>query len=384
MDEVKKQQSGPPRYRNKLFKYMTLTLLFLALFFSIGFVGLEKASSSKFCSSCHEMKPEYNTWKASTHSEVDCVNCHKEPGVKQIAKVQADGIIKNLRNEKVTSAAIIRMTKEIPNSACEKCHNMSTRQVTPSGDIIIPHDQHLDKNIKCIQCHSNVAHGEIADRNMTFRTDYDKWDSKVGKAAMADLKFTRPTMETCMDCHIARKITTECKACHTSGMEPESHNKADFKTQSHGLLAKTDLTECNSCHKYMSTAPLEGYGTVSTIDKYLNQDSVQLDKNEHTYAKENTFCQACHNKRPPSHNNTFIGSHGAQASKNQEKCSTCHDENKTTTAGSNTVNCSTCHQMKHLDKWREDHPIPVENVKKPEARCYTCHVEKTCTACHKN
>ncbi|HEY2421544.1 MAG TPA: NapC/NirT family cytochrome c [Neobacillus sp.] len=383
MDEEQKQLPTPPRYRYKLIKYMTLTLMFLVLFFTIGFIGVEKASSSKFCSSCHEMKPEYYTWKASTHSQVDCVSCHKDPGIKQIAKVQAEGIIKNIRNENVATAAIIRMTKEIPNSACEKCHSMSTRQVTPSGDLIIPHDKHLDKNIKCTQCHSNVAHGDIADRNMTFKTDYDKWDSKTGVAAMADLKFTRPTMETCMDCHIARKITTECKACHTSGMVPSSHKKADFKTKAHGVLAKTELNECNSCHKYMSTAPLEGYGTVSTVDKYLNQN-VQQDKNSHTYAKENTFCIACHNTRPASHTSTFIGNHGAQASNNPEKCSTCHDENKTNTASSNTVYCSSCHQMKHQTNWREHHPIAVENVKKPEARCYTCHVEKTCTSCHKN
>ncbi|WP_066091828.1 NapC/NirT family cytochrome c [Neobacillus novalis] len=384
MNEEKKQLPFPPRYRYMLIKIATLTLLFLALFFFVGVYGLEATSSSKFCSSCHEMKPEYYTWKASTHSEVDCVKCHTEPGIKQIAKDKADGVIKGVRNEQVTTAAIIRMPKEISNSKCEKCHNMSTREVSPSGDLIIPHQQHTDKKIKCTQCHSNVAHGKIADRNMTFKTDYDKWDSKVGKAAMADLKFTRPTMETCMDCHIARKITTECSACHTTGMVPKSHKKADFKTKTHGIIAKTDLKDCNACHKSMSTATLEGYEEVSVIDKYLNQDSGQSTKNEHTYAKENTFCQACHQTRPASHTQAFIGSHGAQASKNEEKCYTCHDPNRSNTASDNTVNCSSCHQMKHRNNWRDRHPIPVENVKKPEARCYTCHAENTCTSCHKS
>ncbi|WP_066065453.1 cytochrome c3 family protein [Neobacillus soli] len=384
MDEEQKQLSDPPRFRYKLIKIMTLTLLFLVIFFSLGAFGLEATSGSKFCSSCHEMKPEYYTWKASTHSEVDCVNCHIEPGVKQIAKDKAEGMIKDLRNEKVTTAAIIRMTKEIPNSACEKCHNITTRDVTASGDIIIPHDKHLEKNIKCIQCHSSVAHGKIADRNMTFKTDYGKWDSKVGTAAMADLKFTSPTMETCMDCHIARKITTECSACHSTGMVPKSHKKIDFKTKSHGIQAKSALKNCNSCHKYMSTATLEGYDEVTVIDKYLNQDSGKTAKNEHMYAKENTFCQACHKTRPVSHTKTFFSSHGTQASKNEEKCFTCHDQNKTNTASDNTVNCSTCHQMKHRTKWQEGHPIPVENVKRPEVRCYTCHVKQTCTSCHKN
>jgi nitrate/TMAO reductase-like tetraheme cytochrome c subunit len=383
-DEHEREMSAPPRFRYKGFKFMTLTLFILVLFVILGFSGLKTTSSSQFCSSCHEMKPEYYTWKASTHSEVACVSCHKYPGVEQIAKIQAGGIAKNIRHEQVTAAAIIRTTKEIPNSACEKCHNMSTRQVTPSGDLIIPHDKHLEKNIKCTQCHSNVAHGDIADRNMTFQTDYDKWDSKMGTTAMADLKFTRPTMDSCMNCHIARKISIECKTCHSTGMEPESHKKADFKTKTHGLLAKTELKECDSCHKYMSTTPLEGYGTVSTVDKYLNQDSGKQNKNENTYAKENTFCQACHSLRPASHTSSFFSTHGTAASKDQEKCYTCHDTNKTTTSGSNAVNCSSCHQVKHPTNWREHHPIPVNNVKRPEERCYTCHDKQTCTNCHKN
>ncbi|PGY15378.1 NapC/NirT family cytochrome c [Bacillus sp. AFS031507] len=384
MEEEKEMQSAPPRYRYKLIKFMTLALFFIVVFLSLGFTGLKATSSSEFCASCHEMKPEVYTWKASTHSEVDCVNCHTDPGIKQIAKDKADGVIRNLRNEEDTTATIIRMPKEIADSACEKCHNISTREFSPSGDIVIPHQQHSDKKIKCTQCHSSVAHGKIADRNMTFKTDYKKWDSEVGTAAMADLKFTRPTMETCMDCHIARKITTECSSCHTTGMVPKSHKKADFKTKTHGLEARLELKDCNSCHKFMSTAKLEGYEEASTIDKYLNQSSTLTNKNEHTYAKENTFCQDCHKVRPTIHTKTFIGSHGAQASKNEEKCYTCHDQNRTNTASNNTVNCSSCHQMKHLNNWREGHPIPVRNTKKPEERCYTCHVKKTCTNCHKN
>ncbi|QCJ44118.1 cytochrome C [Bacillus sp. S3] len=385
MDEEHKQLSAPPRYRYMLIKVATITLLLLAIFFFIGFFGLEAASGSKYCSSCHEMKPEYFTWKASTHSEVDCVNCHKDPGVQQIAKVQADEVIKKIKKEKTTAAAIIRMTKEIPDSTCEECHNMSNRIVSASGDIIIPHDQHSDKKINCTQCHSSVAHGKIADRNMTFNTDYSKWDASVGKAAMADLKFTRPTMDTCMDCHIARKITTECSACHTTGMFPKSHKKADFKTKTHGAAAKTDLNDCNSCHKYMSSEALEGYDKASTIDKYLNQgDRINSNKNEQAYAKENTFCQGCHKARPVSHTSTFIGNHGVEADKDAEKCYTCHSSNRTNTSSDNTVNCSTCHSKKHQNNWRKGHPIPAENVKKPEARCYTCHVEKTCTSCHKD
>jgi nitrate/TMAO reductase-like tetraheme cytochrome c subunit len=383
MDEEQKQLSGPPRIRLRFYKIMTLTVLFLALFLFAGVFGLEATSSSKFCSSCHEMKPEYYTWKASSHSEVDCVNCHIEPGFKQTAKEKVALITKAVNKSDNQNVAPIRMPEEIPDSTCESCHNVLQREFTVSGDIIIPHDKHKDEDVTCIQCHSGVAHGEIADREMTFKTDYDKWDKDLGVAAMADLKWTRPTMDTCMECHKSRQITTECSACHTTGMIPESHEKANFKTSSHGKQAKAELNDCNSCHKYMSTKEIVGYEETSVLAKYLSSENKGLNKNANTYAKENTFCIDCHKARPASHNNSFFSSHGTEASKNQETCFTCHEENKTGTASSNTVNCSSCHQKKHLNKWRENHPISVGNNTKPQESCYTCHVKKTCSNCHK-
>jgi nitrate/TMAO reductase-like tetraheme cytochrome c subunit len=383
MNEEKEQLSAPPRSRLRLYKYMTLTVLFLALFFSVGAIGLEATSSSKFCSSCHEMKPEYYTWKASSHSEVDCVNCHIGPGVKQTAKEKVGLITKALNKSDDQNVAPIRMPDEIPDSTCESCHNVLQREFTVSGDIVIPHDKHKDEDVTCIQCHSGVAHGEIADREMTFKTDYEKWDSDLGVAAMADLKWTRPAMDTCMECHESRQITTECSACHTTGMLPKSHEKADFKSKTHGKQAKAELNDCNSCHKYMSTEQLEGYEDDSILEKYIKNDSGKSEKTERSYAKENTYCLDCHKLRPESHSASFFSSHGTQASNNEENCYTCHEPNRSNNASSNTVNCSSCHQMKHLNNWRKNHPVTVGNVSKPQESCYTCHVKKTCSNCHK-
>lgn len=387
MKEERETRSAPPRFRYKLIKIATLTLLFLAIFFGLSFVGLEATSSSEFCSSCHEMKPEYYTWKASTHSEVDCVSCHTDPELKNIAKDKAEGVTKLYNNLKSTSAAPIRMTKEIPDSACETCHNVFTRDVTPSGDLIIPHDKHKNKDIECTQCHRGIAHGKIADRKMTYATDYAKWDQEVGTTSMADFKFIRPDMETCMECHKARKISTECKTCHTTGMTPKSHKTADFSTKTHGQQTAKDLQKCNQCHKYMSTDKLEGYEEVSTLNKYLKQKSKQQTKNQYDYAKENTFCQDCHNKRPSSHERKFINKHGKLANENQQKCLACHDDNNNSTTINNKVNCSSCHQSSHSKnnpRWRENHKIPISQNQQPSDYCYTCHVKDRCTSCHKD
>lgn len=388
MDEKQIEQTPPPRTtKYKVIKAMTLTLVFIAVFFAIGLIGVETTSSSKFCSSCHEMKPEYYTWKASSHSEVDCVQCHIGPGAENYTK--ANGLVQVFKKQTQTYTAPIRMPDEIPDEACERCHNINTRTFTVSGDIIIPHDKHKAKDVECIQCHSGTAHGKIADRKMTYQADYAKWDDSVGSQAMSEMKFIKPAMDTCIECHKARKVTTECTACHTTGMYPESHKQAGFKLQTHGSQARTELKECNVCHKDMSTEPLEGYEEASTVTKYLTKDTMagpNSKKTHYNYAKENTFCRDCHSQRPATHGKYFVKEHGALADKNKEKCLACHDLQKNNNSTISQVTCGSCHPSSHNRNkdWRKRHPVQVAPNQKLTEYCFTCHSESTCKACHQD
>lgn len=385
-DEQIQEQLAPPRLRYKLTKIMTLLLFFIAIFFSIGLLGLKATSSASFCSSCHDMKPEYYTWKASTHSEVDCVSCHISPGIKNLAEDKAQGLVQVYKNATNTYTAPIQMPKEIPNSACDKCHNMDTRQVTPSGDLIIPHDKHLAKDIKCTKCHSGVAHGKIAERNVTFKSDYSKWDDSLGKSMMSDVKFTNPKMETCMECHQARNVSTACKTCHKTGMEPKSHKQPNFKTESHGGLAGKDVKKCNKCHQYMSEDTITGLEDIPASRQFLSTGTVNQ-KNSISapeYAKENTFCNECHTTRPPSHVKDFINHHGAIAKQSTKTCLACHDFQKTGFNKTTNITCSSCHPASHEGKtFKEKHPIDLKGVTAPSDRCYTCHYKPRCISCHK-
>ncbi|WP_409272294.1 NapC/NirT family cytochrome c [Neobacillus sp. SCS-31] len=384
-EKIDQELPAPPRFRNTFFKIATLTLLFLVLFFTIGFVGLETSSSSEFCSSCHEMKPEYYTWKASSHGEVDCVNCHIEPGVENLAKAKGNGLVELYKKQTQTYTAPIRMPKDIPDKSCERCHNVYKRDVTPSGDLIIPHDKHKNEGIECIQCHSGVAHAKIADRKMTFKTDYAKWDESVGKSAMEDVSWTKPDMDTCMSCHESREITLECAACHTSGMYPESHKKADFKTSNHGTLAKKDLSTCNNCHKYMSKDEIKGFEEAPAHTQYLNKGSTANSKiKPQDYAKTNTYCRDCHSKKPESHKRGFVSKHGDYAKSNETRCLACHDYQKTGTHRITNTTCNSCHPSSHGNDFRITHPVDVPVGQKLNNTCYQCHSKRTCTACHRN
>ncbi|TET59618.1 hypothetical protein E3J48_07640, partial [Candidatus Aerophobetes bacterium] len=45
----------------------------------VTFAGFEVTSSPRFCSTCHNMKPYYESWKTSSHNEVNCIKCHADP-----------------------------------------------------------------------------------------------------------------------------------------------------------------------------------------------------------------------------------------------------------------------------------------------------------------
>lgn len=385
MDEQTNEQTTPPQPNKRLmfYKVLTVTLIFIVVFFALGYVGVESTSSSKFCSSCHEMKPQYYTWKASTHSEVDCVSCHIQPGAKNYAKAKANGIVEVYKKYSDTYEAPIKMPNIIPDEACEQCHNINTRNFSVSGDLIISHVKHKDEKIECIQCHSGVAHGEISDRKVTYKSDYDRWDEKLGTTVMADKKYTSPKMDTCMECHRLQKGPLECSACHESSMVPDNHKTDSFKAGGHGKIEPTELKTCEKCHSYMSSKEYDLFKEDTSYERFLNKDEPQQNGvSVQTYAKTNTFCRDCHGKKPTSHKDShFMSDHGKLA-KDTKPCLTCHDYRKTSEKPVTKVQCASCHPSSHNRPWQTRHPFKIAENQKFDKSCLKCHVEKSCNKCH--
>ncbi|MFP7297256.1 cytochrome c3 family protein [Neobacillus niacini] len=384
MEEEHIEQTSPPRKGYKLFKRLTIAVFFIVVFFSLGLVGVETTSSSEFCSSCHEMKPQYYTLKASSHSEVDCASCHVQPGAENYVKSKANGVVELYKKQTDSYLAPIKMPNLIPDEACERCHNMNSRSVTPSGDIIIPHDKHKTEGIECVQCHSGTAHGEISDRKMTYKSDYGKWNAKLGASVMSDTKYIRPQMDTCMECHKARKVTLECTACHESTMVPDDHKTEKFKSGDHGKIKPSELETCEKCHSYMSSEEYDLFKEDPSYKKYLNNEEIDSSNvTVNAYAKTNTFCKDCHGERPKSHQiNSFMTKHG-ELSKDTQTCFTCHENRITSDVPVTKVQCSSCHTRTHKDNWKSKHPVKLAENQKFDKTCLKCHVETTCTKCHR-
>jgi cytochrome c nitrite reductase small subunit len=404
MEDEQKDQSTINRSRRNFYKILTIVLGCLVLLVVAGYATVEATSSSSFCGSCHNMKPEAETWKASSHSQIACKECHIQEGVVNYAKAKLNGLkqVVDYTSNNYEAPIAMKVGKEIPNETCEKCHDMKTRNVTTEDDIIIPHDKHLAKNIKCVTCHYDVVHGDVSDRGVTYKSDYDKWNDALGKQMMSDVKFTQPKMEDCIKCHEARKVSTACKTCHSTGMKPKSHNDPNFMKGEHGQLAEKDIKKCNSCHQYMSDTPIKDMKTKSASDQFLNTGKAKEGTiSVQDYAKENTFCSKCHSKKPASHDSKWINAHGSAANTNKQECLTCHSDKSATTSNSITSNglvsnsiptvtagaapaCTSCHPAIHAGKdYKSHHPIDLTGVTKPSATCYTCHAKSTCITCHK-
>lgn len=75
-------------------KRKRIIILAIVGFFLVLFLGsVEYTSHSKFCSSCHYMKPFYRSWETSSHSHIECNACHYPPGFRSKIRAKIEGIL---------------------------------------------------------------------------------------------------------------------------------------------------------------------------------------------------------------------------------------------------------------------------------------------------
>jgi nitrate/TMAO reductase-like tetraheme cytochrome c subunit len=360
---------------DKLKALVIVSGIILALLFCTA-GAINFTMSPQFCSKCHVMAPEYTTWKASSHLRLACTDCHSR------------SVVDNLKEIYIYSTGIydkpIKMSGKIQDAVCTRCHSQN-RDFTLSFDLIIPHKQHADNKILCVDCHNGVAHGSILSRKVTEDGNYQAWTDSVGKKQMAK-DYTEPKMNVCLDCHIKRKITEACEACHTSITLPPDHKPKEW-AYTHGLAAKVDLEYCNSCHSYS-----------------LEAKDVPVKDLLARYARGNVFCYDCHQDRPVRHTTGWKMTH-KKGVKNGEisGCLVCHAStkpspkekavptycikchNQTITKTTTTVQSeSVTFRKQHLPNWRKIHPTIVKEKGASNEGCWNCHETTHCSMCHTN
>ena len=205
-----------------------------------------------------------DNWRKSTHSKVGCAGCHVNPGFVGFMTFAAKSI-PDFYSQLIQGPRQTNLLGVPDRSACRQCHT-DYRQVSPQGDLLIPHRAHVVVlKMQCAQCHKNLVHS-------------------VNVAG-----FNRPEMSTCLAaCHNGKTATDQCTKCHTRKQTPASHLQADW-LQVHSQKVAT--IDCGKCHGFTQN-----------------------------------FCADCHGKRPASHVGNWKTTHQVPARENKKRCLVCHTE----------------------------------------------------------
>jgi nitrate/TMAO reductase-like tetraheme cytochrome c subunit len=387
---------GQRKKKKNPVKFLVIGLIGMIALIASGYGVHSYTNSPSFCSSCHEMAPEYTSYKQSAHNQISCVQCHDKPGFSNIIGNKKNLIkaIKSHYNSEIPKQILQTNIQIVSSENCLKCHSKN-RLVTATGDLKVNHPGHIKEGIPCITCHEGVAHSKIAARGLNTAKDRDKWSSTNVKKLTNEL-YTKPNMGTCIDCHdkvnngeqpwkdiaysmppkpeeavtteenqdkktqklilqaIGKqsanvKISMECTTCHKIVKVPKLHKNPDWPVN-HGTTAIQKLDQCQNCHqdsKWIKKVPNEDIMTLLQKDKQNVKYKPDYEQTKN-HSRTNQFCSTCHSNRPPSHTQTIWALDHVLASSNEnerQKCLICHDEKESsTTIEAPALACQTCHK----------------------------------------
>jgi cytochrome c nitrite reductase small subunit len=114
----------------------------------------------KACVNCHIMRPQYDSWQASSHHQVAvCIDCHLPPGFFAKYLVKAENGWRH--GEKFTRQDFVEpivaqpAAREILQANCLRCHDGLVHEILGAPDA-------KGAELPCTHCHWGVGHGERA------------------------------------------------------------------------------------------------------------------------------------------------------------------------------------------------------------------------------
>ncbi len=117
---------------------------------------LHATGTKTFCSVCHSMQHEAETFAVSSHRELDCIECHlpHDNTAHYLIEKGRTGMVDMYHELLRDYPARIKLTadsRQMINDNCVRCHNSTMSYVT--------FDEGKQGNSDCLKCHSRIAHG---------------------------------------------------------------------------------------------------------------------------------------------------------------------------------------------------------------------------------
>ncbi|HEY3377066.1 MAG TPA: cytochrome c3 family protein, partial [Armatimonadota bacterium] len=379
---------APVGWRKRLVRLALLALRWGAIavvgIIILSGVGMEVSSTPKFCASCHNMKPYYQSWAQSSHKNVACIECHFPPGVKGELRKKFEALVQVAKY--VTNQYGTRPWTQIEDASCLRsgCHEkrLLNGKVLFKG-VQFDHTPHLTKfrrvtKLRCTSCHSQLVQGQhMTVTESTCFLCHFKQGKPEEAAIVKDLSTcTRchkfPITSTKFDHQVVQKRGVACTECHSN----VKHGDGDVPkercllchSEENRLARYSDVTfmhknhvtnykiECSQCH--------------NTI-----QHTIQKDAEAFVDTEKTNLCNKCHDMEHNATAQLYAGRGGAgvtgtpavmfQAGINCQSCHRTHGAGKGPKAmpHAGVVGCNLCHGEQYnaqLAKWSLEFGEPVK------------------------
>jgi len=327
---------------------------------------VKATSQPGFCVTCHYMRPYFDSWRTSTHHDVECTKCHIPPGLEGTVKhkFMAVSMVVNY------ATGLYKRSKpwaEIDDASCLRggCHE--TRLLASVEDfqgVRFDHRPHLieprrDRELRCTSCHAQIVQGEhITVTEGTCFLCHFKPDAA---GEMTDLA-------RCTHCHnpphgasaegkpfdhgdvLARGV--DCLSCHATAVSGDGYVPPD---------------RCNSCHA--QKAHIERYDDLEFVhQKHVTENKVEclqchiaIRHGRETKEEEHPdlACAVCHGGETGPilsvWNGTLPGLPATPSAMARigMTCTSCHVEPiHKPDGGFGRPQCSPCHEDRYDALWR--------------------------------
>ncbi|UCG56717.1 MAG: NapC/NirT family cytochrome c [Phycisphaerales bacterium] len=324
-------------------KVKILLLAAIAMVVASGFVAVSEQPG--FCNSCHIMNDHYDSWKASSHSEVNCLDCHLQPGFVGHVKGKINGLAQAV--DCIVGRVGTKPNARVLDISClrSECHNteeLISDQIDYKG-IKFTHEHHIAKTVDGIEISCGTCHSHFeGDEHFSVNTD------------------------VCFTCHFLkgdedgeRLVQTDCQSCHEV---PDKTIERGSVIINHAEFVSYEASCEDSCHKKELEQKSEVSESVClnchSFRKEHLAESVELHA-VHT-GSEKVECFACHGK--VSHGATGVLSVLAMMD-----CQNCHSD----THRAQRIIYATQHPMQGQATWRVLSPMFLTHVE-----CTGCHIEQ--------
>lgn len=257
--------------------YICLAAIVAIVGISIFFKVTEEPKSCQAI--CHNMKPSYESWRASTHDGIICAKCHSKPGLKGFLKGSIVAAAKESYLYISGEYGKKPIVPEMYDESClrEECHENErlNEERYVFSTVLFSHRNHLSQSegknrnsfspIKCVNCHfqSTEKHMEM-ESEVCFLCHFST-NAKIPatKECLSCHQLQLPETELvshkeimteleCTDCHEmpqekAAIDKQKCIQCHQVNLDKlmKKANSSDFMHRTHISESSPGCLECH-------------------------------------------------------------------------------------------------------------------------------------------